>query len=125
MTELKPKNLKKCCYVQPPVRESMKLATTLDSLSDKNLKLDTDTVHKLSYQPVDTKQRLNPTWAMKPGYEKPTTPMDLKTIYANSYRLPGKFVECIEGAPNNLIVIYAENCNDIDGLTQVNGTHDS
>lgn len=162
MTDWKPKKLKKCCYVQPPVRKSMKLSQTyerpmepfqdetvhrasylpidsetakecrmnsakpmFDTFSDSNLKMDTDTVHKLSYQPVDTMRRVNPTWAIKSPYQKPTTSMDLNTIYANSYRLPGKFVECDAGAPDNLIVTYAVNCADIDGLIRVHGPYDS
>lgn len=159
-----PKKLKKCCYVQPPVRESMKLkeayelptepfeaetvhrasylpidpktmaegrmdavkpALMSDSFFDSNLKMDTNTVYRSSYQPVNTKPKVNPPWALKSKYEKPAIPMDLNTIYAGSYRLPGKFVECDEGAPDNLIVAYAEHCDDIDGLIRVHGSHES
>lgn len=159
MSDLK---LKKCCYIQPPVRESMKLKETYEqptapfedetvhrasylpidrmtakecrmdsikpmsgSLLDSSLNMDTNTVYKLSYQPVNTKQRINPPWALKSKYKKPTIPMDLSTIYAGSYRLPGKFIECDEWATDNLIVTYAENCDDIDGLIRVHGPHES
>lgn len=87
-----------------------------DSFLDSSIKMDTNTVHKLSYQPVNTKQRIDPPWALKPTYQKPENPMDLNTIYAGSYRLPGKFVECDEGA---------EECDNIDGLIQVHGPYES
>lgn len=156
MSELK--KLKKCCYIQPPVRQSMKLKETYEpptepfadvtvhsssympidpktaaesrmhskmpmsgSILEPDLKMDLNTVHRLSYQPVNTKQKVNPPWAFKSEYEKPSIPMDLKTIYAGSYGLPGKFVECDEGAPDNLIVTYAEHCDDIDGLIRFHG----
>lgn len=162
MCDLKPKKLKKCCYIQPPVRESMKLKDTyerptalfadetvyrgsylpidsktakdcrmdsmkpiLDSLLDPSIKMDTNTVNKLSYQPVNTKKRIDPTWALKPTYHTPQIPMNLNTIYADSYRLPGKFVECDDGTTENLIVTYAEECNDIDGLIRIHGPHES
>lgn len=158
MSDLKPKKLKKCCYIQPPVRESMKLkeiyeppAAPFDDetvyrasympidakeaevsrghaikpmaepFSDSNIKMDTNTVYKLSYQPVKAKPRIAP---LKSTFEKPAIPMDLNTIYSGSYRLPGKFVECDEGAPENLIVTYAENCDDIDGLIRVHTPHE-
>lgn len=98
---------------------------TAETFSKPNIGMDLNTVHKLSYQPVNTKHRDNPPWALKSIYQKPNISMDLNTIYANSYRLPGKFVECDEGAPDNLIVTYAENCDDIDGLIRVHSPYDS
>lgn len=161
MSDSEPKKLKKCCYIQPPVRESMMkkeeyerptapfddetvyrasyLPIDPETANDlqvhlkkpevelclvANVKMDSDTVYNLSYKPVDTKQREDPPWALKnTKYQKPNQPMDLNTIYEHSYRLPGKFVECDEGAPDNLIVTYAEECNDIEGLIQVPGPY--
>lgn len=88
------KKLKKCCYIQPPVRENMKpnlkyerpktpfedetvhrcsympinpemaLQCKMESMKptvnldlNRDLKMDTDTIHNLSYQPVITKPR--------------------------------------------------------------------
>lgn len=155
MSQIMGKQLKKCCYIQPPVRGSMKpdlkykQPTTpfedetvhrtsympidpelaqqckLDSMKpnvsldlNKDLKLDTNTVHNLSYQPVTTRAREIPPWAVKAKYQRPHTPMDLNTIYENSYQLPGIFTECGENADNE-IVVYAEHCDDIDGLIRL------
>lgn len=149
------RKLKKCCYVQPPVRENMKPNTKyqrptapfedetvhrtsympidpelaqnckLDSMKptanldlNSNLKMDCNTVHNLSYQPVRTKPREIPPWAIRAKYKKPLTQMDLNTIYENSYRLPGQFMECGENADNEIIA-YAEHCDDIDGLIRL------
>lgn len=161
MSDSKPKQLKKCCYIQPPVRESMKLKALYEQptepfadettyhgaylpidpktaadcqmdavkpMSDalqSNVQMDMNTVYRLSYQPVETKQRVIPSWALKSKYEQPAIPMDLNTIYGGSYMLPGKFVECDEGAPDNLIVTYAENCDDIEGLIRVHDSRES
>lgn len=97
---------------------------TSQTFSRPHIKLDTNTVYNLSYRPVNTKQRDNPPWALKSTYQRPEMSMDLHTIYANSYRLPGKFVQCDEGAPDHLIVTYAANCDDIDGLIRVHGPYD-
>lgn len=96
--------------------ESMKPNANINLNQD--LKMDTDTVHNLSYQPVKTKPRTTPPWAKKASFIKPNIPMDLHTIYENSYRLPGVFVECDESADKNVIVTYAEHCDDIEGLIQ-------
>lgn len=154
------KKLKKCCYIQPAIRESMKpdlqysQPTTpfdddtvhrlsympidaktaqecrLESMKLKanldlnhDLKMDTNTIMNLSYQPNPVHPREVPRWAMKDQFVKPDTPMDLSTIYQNSYQLPGRFAECDEGAPDNVIVTYAENCEEIDGLIQYPGPH--
>lgn len=161
MAQSTEKKLKKCCYVQPPVRENMKpdrkyqRPTTpfedetvhrtsympidselaklckLDSMKpnhnvnlNRHLKMDTDTIHNLSYQPVITKPRVIPPWAIKSKFIRPQVPMDLNTIYENSYRLPGTFVECDENADKNVIVTYAEECHDIEGLIRLpDGPH--
>lgn len=123
MSDFERKQLKKCCYIQPPVRESMKLKEIyeqptepfddetvhrasylpIDPMTSKqcrmdavkpmadtilhpSIKMDTNTVYALSYQPVNTKQRVTPPWALKSKYKKPAIPMDLNTIYAGSYR---------------------------------------
>lgn len=86
---------------------------------NQNLRMDTDTVHQLSYQPIKPKPRQIPPWARKAKYERPLVPMDCNTIYENSYRLPGTFVECDENSDQNVIVTYAEECEDIEGLVQV------
>lgn len=156
MTAEIPKKLKKCCYVQPEVRENMKPKSAYkrptapfmdetvhrasyipidpetskhckpDSMKpsgqvnlNEHLKMDTDTVHQLSYQPVKTTPRVTPPWAFKKQFVRPLVPMDLNTIYENSYRLPGIFVECDENSDKNVIVTYAEHCEDIDGLIKL------
>lgn len=97
--------------------ESMKPKQNLDL--NKDLRMDTNTVHDLSYQPVKTKPRVTPPWAVKEKFTKPNIPMDLNTIYENSYQLPGTFKECDENAKNDEIVAWAENCDDIDGLVRI------
>ncbi|XP_031632864.1 stabilizer of axonemal microtubules 1-like [Contarinia nasturtii] len=84
-----------------------------------NIKMDTDTIHNLSYQPVATKPKETPPWAKNAKYRRSQIPMDLNTIYEYSYRLPGKFVECGDDADKNIIVTYAENCEDIEGLIRL------
>lgn len=150
------KILKKCCYIQPAVRENMKpqlkYRQPIEPFSDEtvhrtsympidaetikncksesmkpmqnlnlnpNLRMDTDTVQNLSYQPVKTRPRVDPPWATPLKYVRPIVPMDLNTIYDNSYRLPGRFAECDENAPENAIVTYAEDCHDIEGLVRI------
>lgn len=155
------RKLKKCCYLQPEVRENMKPRIAykrptipfedetvhrtsympispqmarqckLDSMRpnlqldlNKNLKMDTDTTHSLSYMPVNTRPRTTPPWALKQKFLRPLIPMDLNTIYENSYQLPGRFVECDEGNQNpNLIVAYAEDCSDLQGIKLPDGPH--
>lgn len=107
------KKLKKCCYLQPAVRENMKpkrkYKRPMEPFSDEtvhrtsympidaktlkdcqaestkpmhnlnlnpHLKMDTDTVQNLSYQPVQTRPRVNPPWAEKKKFNKPVVPMD-------------------------------------------------
>lgn len=150
------KKLKKCCYIQPAVRESMRPKSKyerstlpfddetvhrasylpigrelaqqcrLDSMRpmsnldlNTNLKMDTDTIHNLSYMPLKVKPKVTPPWAVRAGFVRPNIPMDLNTIYGNSYLLPGTFKECDEDAKEPQIVIYAEECDDIDGLIRV------
>lgn len=84
-----------------------------------DIKLDTDTIHNLSYQPIETKRRETPPWAAKKTFSRSKIPMDLNTIYEYSYRLPGKFVECGDDVDKNVIVTYAENCDDIEGLIRI------
>lgn len=156
MAQSMQKKLKKCCYIQPAVRENMRpnrkyqrptipfedetvhrtsympispeiaKVCKLDSMKpnrnldlNRHLKMDTDTVHNLSYQPVKTRARVIPPWALKSKFSRPIIPMDLNTIYENSYQLPGKFVECDENADENMIVVFAEKCDDIEGLVKL------
>lgn len=145
------KELKKCCYEQPPVREPFKPnvlqdgstspfafdtvhrtsylpwdASRFASLRGKTFKPETnlhtdsdipmekDTVMNLSYQPVFPLDRRDQMWDFKSELIKPDGPMASETIYRESYRLPGRFVECDEeNMTKNMIVVYAEDCDEI------------
>lgn len=151
--ENKAKELKKCCYEQPPVREPFILNVSQDikstspfafdtvhrtsylpwdpshlaSLRGKTFKPETnlhtvnsdipmekDTVMNLSYQPVFPLERKDQMWDSKSELNKPDGPMASETIYRESYRLPGRFVECDEENINkNMIVVYAEDCDEV------------
>lgn len=106
-----PKTLKECQAESTRPTHNINL--------NSHLKMDTDTVQNLSYQPVVTRARQTPPWAVKKKFKQPVIPMDLSTIYENSYQLPGRFVECDENAPANAIVTYAVDCGDIEGLVRI------
>lgn len=146
------KELKKCCYEQPQVREPFKPISLQEKLSDSPFAFDTiqrssylpwdparmasyrgktfkpesslhtnsdtpmekDTVMNLSYQPVFPLERKDHTWNSKSEFEKSKAAMESDTVYRESYRLPGRFVECDEeNISKSMIVVYAEDCNDV------------
>lgn len=81
---------------------------------DSDMPMEKDTVMNLSYQPVFPLERKDQMWDSKSELNKPDGPMASETIYSESYRLPGRFVECDEeDITKNMIVVYAEDCDEI------------
>lgn len=66
-----------------------------------NVNMNTDTCYKLSFQPVETKKREIPLWAMKPKFIPPFVPFEDTTTQKSSFQPPGRFIEVNENNCNN------------------------
>lgn len=69
------------------------------SLTRPEIKIDCETINKLSYQTWTPKPKEEFPWAQKSKYQTPEYPMAGDTVYHMSYPMPGHYVEddsCME-----------------------------
>lgn len=69
------------------------------SLPRPEIKIDCETVNKLSYQTWSPKLKEELPWVQKRKYQAPEYPMASDTVYHMSYPIPGHYVEddsCVE-----------------------------
>lgn len=110
------KKLKKCCYVQPPVREPFK---PTEFYLKPTIPFSDETTYRRSYMPFDSDAiAASRPLSFAPQYEyvKSDDPVASATVYSESYRLPGTFIECDSDHGNNTIVVMAENCDELSSL---------
>lgn len=61
---------------------------------------------------------VRPPFKRSTPYNRSEVPMSTETVYSESYRLPGRFVECDENHTNHTFVAFARNCDEVRSLTE-------
>lgn len=59
--------------------------------------IETATIQRLSYPPIEMSRREIPPWALQPSFQMPYTPMETSTTHGLSFNAPGHYIEVFDG----------------------------
>ncbi|XP_011871232.1 PREDICTED: uncharacterized protein LOC105563879 [Vollenhovia emeryi] len=80
-------------YVKPDVIKPVRSCKPVMQYYRPDIKIDFETINKLSYQTWTPKTKEELPWAQKGKYQAPEYPMVGDTVYHMSYPMPGHYVE--------------------------------